>query len=681
MEPDFRAVRGNAGCVHATFPARLLPYLAILLVFAFSLAVRWDALGQGWSAAPYQTARKWNGEAEADFLRYVRSYGLSPMAPGWLLPSYPPDSVEGVLGHGRQARPAKGAHVSRAKTSVEVDRRGRLVYLSFPPGSFLAAYGLFALSGLDASPGALQVANLFLHLLCGCLIYETSLAAFYGTWERSPAARGLCVAAASVYLLAPGPMHDHVATFWPHHLLQPLMLASLLAMARQEPGRLTAPVLGTLAYAGTMTEWSANLFNLGSAILAGWMGRKTASCRPWKTVSACIVAGEVLGLVSLLAVDSTAAGPGAYLHVLSGRAMSRASSMTGASAARYLSGLAWYCGPYLLLVPAAGAIALWARCRTPGCGTPFPGAALAVPLALACCENLVLAAHATDYGFDELKVTALLSLLLGWAFSQLVRWRPALLRLLLGAALLAGVASCWLYLPLYADRWDGASGRMSSATACMRVGRDVAAAIDRSLEPGEILLSTPEQDSGLFTGRFPAFATTTGQALGLLEQSGRHTARYYILGGTGFDGLQEPLHDASPTAEIVLVQGDGRAGIVLHPLSQTWTAEGAGSVSRLALANRQVAALVPVGTVLTGPGGRTATVQTSDAATGQLVLLYPGAPPDPAAAPALHGSILLDEAAMRLDLSPPEATADWDGCNMDEKPQPMTAFPWNRPRG
>ena len=653
MQPEAKTVPRNLG-----WRKHAAAVLVLLSLFALSLGIRRDALGEGWSLAPYATARKWNNEAAADFLRFALSYRLSSPGPGWAVPSYPADPVETAVGRGLEAERHPETLAPRPGTSVMADGRGHLVYLSFPPGSFLAAHAASVVLGEPLSPGVLQAANLALHLLCALLLYAIAWRAFFRGTDRPRLAAALCTAAASAYLIAPGPLHDHAATFWAHHAFQPVLLLALLGLTLR-PTAARAALLGLLAFAGAATEWTGHLLSAGLFAACLLRARAPGTDRRAELLAAgAVVLGEVAADLWLAALYASSVGLGNYLSVLAGRAAGRAAGAEAIGFGGYARSLLFYCGPHLLLAAACAVPALLRGGRNSG----RSGAAVLAVLAFACAENPLLASHAATYSFDQLKVVALVVLLLAWAGSRL--GRPGAFAALAGSGAVA-LLSVGLYLPLYGDRLDQATYRMSSASACMRAGRDAASDVLDALMPGELPISTPAQVAEPFLGRTLAVADTTGEAVALMRRAGAAAARYMVFGGSGFGGDARHLAVGRMSAEIALSRGAAEASFSLHPLQAVTTGGGA----EILLANARTAALARPGRSLRDAVGQDFLVTAADPAAGRVALSGDGQPRG-----ELTGTVPLDAEALALPLAPGGEPDDLFGCNRGERPDVGSAF-------
>ncbi len=393
-----------------------------------------------------------------------------------------------------------------------------------------------------------------------------------------------------------------------------------------------------------------------------------AAIRRWLTTAAAVVLGEVIALVSLGVLYAHAVGLELFINVLAGRAHEQSGLSGGFLPLIYIESLGWYCGPYLLLLACSVVAALIMRGRSPGSSlrSPVAGPLVAV-MGFTCIENLVLARHAIDYGFDELKVVLLVVLILSWAYSIIVQ-RGGTAVLLLSSGLAAAL-SVVIYYPLYGDRWDAASGRMSSQTTCMRVGRDAAADIRRTLRPEDLLMITPSQDVELFLGRVGDVVTSVGQAEADLDLSAQNTGRLYVLGDTGFNGRSDKLGTGRVSAVILLRRASDQAEVTLYPTDRR-IFQGD---TILRLPNARAAALLPVGTDLTTADEQPTQVLATDPGTGRITLL--GEISSTSAA-SLIGRVKVSHSMVVASLEVVGEKSDFIGCSAAEKPDEASVFPW-----
>jgi hypothetical protein len=664
--PKISKLRAHAAAIYLLFA-----------LFAISIAVRVDTLGPRWSFAPYGDLRAWNNEAAADFLRYEISFKRVPFNADWLLPVYPPDDLEASLGHGLIPERDPLSLVPSLGADTMVDREGHLAYLSFPPGSFVIVHALFLLAGTGPTPAALQTLNLAIQCLCAVLLFEIARKVFVRDTDPPLRSAAICVAAASTYIFATGSMHDHVATFWAHHVSQPIMLLGLLVFCMSRYFKTRAVILAALVFLGAVTEWSAHLFNaaiFGTCLYQAWQARHGQWRRHAATAAAVAVA-EAAALASLACLYAHAFGIWTFVHLLSARAAHQAGSEVGFHPFYYLFFLGLYCGPFLLLLGFWTAMAEHVQKRTAETFVDGRlGSAVLVIAFAPCLENLALNHHAVLYAFAELKVVSLLSLLLACVFVRMIRLRPSAFYGIIGSTASAAILSVVFYYAIYGDRIDLNSGKLSSQTICMRDGRAAATEINADIRPGQLLLTTPEHNLEFYVVHVPVIASTVGEARRNLAMSHNSVGRFFVIGGVGFDGRLDLLGDGLVSADIEITKDSPFMTVSLLPIRYR---SGPARQSILSFYNRWVVGLVPPGTLLRTTDGGRIIVRSSNRDTGDVTV---DAPANVSLDGKLSGRVLVtpEIADLPLAMSLSGEPSDWYGCSNAERTKSASVFPWNR---
>jgi hypothetical protein len=115
-------------------------------------------------------------------------------------------------------------------TSSTTGKNGNFYYLSFPAATYVLPYFTFKIFGVDPSPLALQIFNLFTHLLSVILLFKLVL---FLTSSQLPESTSTipAIIAAGVYLFSPTPLWFY-GNGYTHHTLVNLFIlwSSLIAL-------------------------------------------------------------------------------------------------------------------------------------------------------------------------------------------------------------------------------------------------------------------------------------------------------------------------------------------------------------------------------------------------------------------------------------------------------------------
>ncbi len=361
-----------------------------------------------------------NLEASYHALLTAKALLDSPLDRHWGLPTV-------TLGQDNDAGVLWGA-------TVPTDA-GDYIYTSFPPAGFwLPTIGGF-LRGGDIGLGGLVALNGMLAAAAGVLLYLLVVRAVTRLDRPVWTARVAGLLAAVVYLTSTEAIQSHGAVYWPHSLLQPLLLGLLLVLdhllTRPEGAdrRKLLVVLGVLTAVACYTEWTAYVFAFltGAAILVvPWLRRRIAPAGV-VLVSVALVTAAVLAAHFILVLGADAA-----VEAWKARFLAR-SGNEAQGTATFLDlqyGYALSFGGAILVTLVLVALAAF-RPENPG-RRDAVGAVIVLFALTAVLENLVLRQHAMEFTFDRLKVGIPLALLAGLAIGHLSR------RLLV----LAGVVVC-----------------------------------------------------------------------------------------------------------------------------------------------------------------------------------------------------------------------------------------------
>ncbi|MGY1604373.1 hypothetical protein [Geodermatophilus sp. SYSU D00815] len=324
---------------------------------------------------------------------------------------------------------------------------GDYVYTSFPPAGFWLPTLAAAVRGGELGMAGLVLLNGVLAAVTGVLLYVLVQRAVVRMDRSVWLARGAGVAAAVVYLFSAEALQSHGTVYWPHSMLQPLLVGQLVLLERLLlPSASTAARrrllwgLGLLTLVACYTEWTAYVFAFltGALLLAVPALRRRAAAAGVVLVAVAAATAVLLSLHFVLAIGFDGA-------VEAWRMRFVARSGSGATYLGLFYGYALSFGAALLAALAVTGLAML---------RPSPRARRdAVSLAIvafsltAVVENVVLLQHASQFTFDRLKLGVPLALLTGLAIGRLTRRGVAAAAVAVCAAALLGVA---------ADRADSA---------------------------------------------------------------------------------------------------------------------------------------------------------------------------------------------------------------------------------
>ncbi|MBJ7450696.1 MAG: hypothetical protein JHC71_01275 [Blastococcus sp.] len=299
---------------------------------------------------------------------------------------------------------------------------GDYIYTSFPPAGFwLPAIAGF-LRGGDIGLAGLVAINGVLAATAGVLLYLLVVRAVRRLDRPEWAARTAGLVAAVVYLTSTEALQSHGAVYWPHAMLQPLLLGLLLVLDHL----LTRPEgadrrglllgLGVLTAIACYTEWTAYVFAFltGAAILLVPSLRRRIGAAGVVLVSVAVVTAAVLAAhyVAVLGAD-------AAVEAWKARFLARSGGATDTTLLDLQYGYALSFGGALFAVLVLVALAAF-RPEHPGRRDAVGGIIVLFALT-AVLENLLLRQHAVEFTFDRLKLGIPLALVAGLAVGHLSR--------------------------------------------------------------------------------------------------------------------------------------------------------------------------------------------------------------------------------------------------------------------
>lgn len=322
---------------------------------------------------------------------------------------------------------------------------GLYVYTSFPPTLFVAPFVAFQLVGAGVNLVSLDVFNLVLQLATAILLFYLILQIL----PRGGRGRTLiAVLGASAYIFATGTMHYHLNVYWAHQLLQPFFVGGLLFFARRQglfrwwEAALVGAVLSVIT-------WSGLFVVVGMGLYALWKLVRTKN-KAYLRMLLGLGGGAVaaIGLVVAHAMIGTGADLGRYFTTV----LHRVESRTAASVhyqpvwliQHFIGWLIEDYGAYILLGYSM-ALAYIRRFK------PTFAWAVVLIAAFPCLESFILIEHDTIYGFGRLKWFIPIILIAALASYEFVKTakRPKRQYVLIGLFGAAAVLHVAWYLYLY----------------------------------------------------------------------------------------------------------------------------------------------------------------------------------------------------------------------------------------
>lgn len=331
-------------------------------------------------------------------------------------------------------------------------KAGHEIYTSFLPAGFLVPLAALKLVGADLTLRNLALFNGLLGLVGALLAFALALrVAEILAPDRTLNQRDSLLATLPILFSAQA-LQSTGLIYWHQCLYQLILLAtcrSWLSIASSTPPQSKGAAIGlaVLAFIGPFFDWTALLVN-GAIFLL--LATGFTSDRRRLALAALVAGVTVLSLAITLAHFASLIGAEQFLNTSASRFGAR-------SATRTVHLLPWgYVKSYglFLLIFAAAALPVWRRLAKPW---PDRGsravAGLAVVLAAACFENLILYQHASQFAFDRFKFAIALGLVIVVALPQLDGRKRQWMIGAIWAAALIGVLTYIAELRFYAP-WN-----------------------------------------------------------------------------------------------------------------------------------------------------------------------------------------------------------------------------------
>lgn len=328
-------------------------------------------------------------------------------------------------------------------------KAGHEIYTSFLPAGFLAPLAALKLTGADLTLRNLALFNGLLGLVGALLLFVLAMRVAEILAPGRTLNRRDSLLATLPVLFSAQALQSTGLIYWHQCLYQVILLLTChgwlsTASAAAPNRRKAAAGLILLAFIGPFLDWTALLVN---AAMFALLATGFASERRRLGLAAAVAGATLLSLAITLAHFASLIGAEQFLNTSLDRFGAR-------SATRTVHLLPWgYVKSYglFLAVFVAAAWPVWRRLARPW---PDPGtsavAGLALVLAAACLENLILYQHASQFAFDRFKFAIAIGLVIVVGLPQFDFRRQRWMIGLISAAAMVGVLTYVAELRFYA---------------------------------------------------------------------------------------------------------------------------------------------------------------------------------------------------------------------------------------
>lgn len=305
--------------------------------------------------------------------------------------------------------------------SAVITGQGINIYISYPPGGFLAAYCYFKATGMPPSVRGLRAFSTMLHIVSTVLLISiTVLLARQLRPHHTPEWASLA-AIAAIWLFHPETLRSFTVSYWGQQLNQVLLpLSAIFILFRNS----WSQILGLLIlFLACLVEYSAlcSAVAIGAFWILLFLHTKKAK-HLWLSVAYFGI--TLAGISAIIFWFSLKMPASTYLSNLLGRAASNSSvgdAKTLFTPIFWLSAIGLPLTLAAILRPGAMRIAalkneLFSSIRQ----NPYPYASVTLLLG-ACLENLAMAKHVQNYPYDTVKLVFATLLIIGILSSGISR--------------------------------------------------------------------------------------------------------------------------------------------------------------------------------------------------------------------------------------------------------------------
>jgi hypothetical protein len=296
------------------FLKRFWPLLALLLLFAASVGLRWGSF-----AIDPVKDHKWTQYQRFDNLEvfehvhYVgQVYDANPV------------NIHKFAGYiGKSDEFLTNKHLGTDGYTLSV-------YTSFPPTHFIFLYETLRLFGSNISFFGMQIVSLALHVMCIGMVFWLAMT----LTKRN---RYVSFLVTTPYIFSTATLWQHMNVFWAHQLLMPIFLGSLILFIRRK-GLLKKGEALALGFAMAAIAWTGFIAVVGFVLYAAHAYFKTKNKAYLAYLYMLGGAVGALVLIVLQALWTTGASFTDYLNYLT----TRVSARSGGVQKLPLTQMVWY---------------------------------------------------------------------------------------------------------------------------------------------------------------------------------------------------------------------------------------------------------------------------------------------------------------------------------------------------
>ena len=324
------------------------------------------------------------------------------------------------------------------------------IYISFPPGSMVVAYGVIKMasliSGIPISWEMLQWVNMLFWIISIILIYF-AISTITRTSKHSEIISFLSVIP---MLFAVEPMHSHQLSMWAHQTFQIFAAAAFLIVA-MGINRRTVIALGIISALACWIEWTAYLMCIALFVVVLIHDFKLKSGYK-NTIIYTLIA--ISGGLTLLWYYSFMVGLGPYFNELSSRASIRGMEKT------YIGWSEWWLsvypvyGPWLISSIILAFASLFIKKSNSFSKDQY--IKISILIAIICfmlIENIAMFEHAATYTFDRIKIGFLITFLIALSAMRIEKIGKVAFLLIAIICVITSVYSISQYIDFYPRYW------------------------------------------------------------------------------------------------------------------------------------------------------------------------------------------------------------------------------------
>ncbi|ACT08226.1 hypothetical protein Dd1591_3411 [Dickeya chrysanthemi Ech1591] len=389
--------------------------------------------------------QRWeNAEASAHFFNTLKRYDTLPFNQHYFAISRPcVDLVKPCVVTDNPPIPG-----SAVLPSPRINNEA--IYISFPPGSMVAAYGVIKAAslilGISISWEMLQWVNMLFWIISIILIYFT-ISTVTRTSEYSAVISFLSVIP---MLFAVEPMHSHQLSMWAHQAFQVFAAAAFLMVA-MGINRKTVIALGVISALACWIEWTAYLMCIALFVVV-FIHDLKLKLGYKNTIIYTLMA--ISGGLTLLWYYSFMMGLGPYFDELSNRASIRGMKITYIGWGEWWLSVYQAYGPWLI---SAFLLALASLCINKSSSFSkdkyITIYILIAIISFMLIENVAMFEHAATYTFDRIKIGFLITILIAMSAMRIEKLGKIAFLFIAIICIITSMYSINQYIDFYPRYW------------------------------------------------------------------------------------------------------------------------------------------------------------------------------------------------------------------------------------